>query len=543
MTISKRSRKLLAKLAKLKAESLVLYNALPASREFHKSQAKWRVLDGSNRSGKTFAACVECARAWCGCDPYDKYPRVGGNSIVVGRDGDHLAMLWQKYSEEGSFFIIRDEHTNKWRAVGPDPDGDPTVLAEYDQAYSEKWKPAPPLLPRRLIVGGEPAFEDRGKGIPRLLKMTTGWTVLFRSSMGISPQGSHLNLAHFDEHLNDESFYHEAVRGLVALNEPPKWRPRGIWSATPENLNPQLSDLRELADTGSENSAAFSLYIYNNPYVPPEERQIFHDSLPQELRAVKFFGEYATVGRKIYRTYDPNGTHGCEPFEIDPRRFTRFVVLDPGTQHCGTLFCAIDSQEKHVYIYDGFDIRGADATQWAAEVAKRQNGTKFEAIIIDQRMGRQHPPGSPDNVAEQYYQALVDIDQEPRTKGLLGGFWPGSDDVRAREEALLGLMAIRGTGAHAGTAKLQVMRGALPKLDQQIKRAMMSLKDGTKRVKLEEDLLVCLEYLAASNPYFKEPVDAAPLRPQFDVYDDFMKKNAKRQRKPRQSFGSAVEVG
>jgi hypothetical protein len=96
MTISKRSRKLLAKLAKLKAESLVLYNALPASREFHKSQAKWRVLDGSNRSGKTFAACVECARAWCGCDPYDKYPRVGGNSIVVGGDGDHVGMFWQK---------------------------------------------------------------------------------------------------------------------------------------------------------------------------------------------------------------------------------------------------------------------------------------------------------------------------------------------------------------------------------------------------------------------------------------------------------------
>jgi hypothetical protein len=540
--LTPRAKKILAKISQLRAEGLALYNALPTAERFHECRKKWRIIDGSNRSGKTFTACAECSRAWCGCDPYDKYPRNGGNAIVVGRDGDHLAMLWQKYSEEGAFFIIRDEHTNLWRAVRPHP-GDPTRLDDYDQAYSEKWKPAPPLIPRRLIIGGEPAYEDRGKGIPRLLRMKTGWTILWRSSLGKSPQGSHLNLAHFDEHLNDESFYHEAVRGLVAINEPPKWIPRGIWSATPEDLNPQLLDLREAADNGSETVDAFSLFISDNPYIPQEERQIFHDSLPPELRAVKFYGEYATVGRRIYRTYDPAGIHGCEPFEIDPTKFTRFAVLDPGTQHCGTLFYAVDPNEQHTYIYDGFDVRGMDAKAWAQQVKSRENGMKFEAFVIDQRMGRQHSPGSPENVAEQYWRALQDADALPRTAGPMAGFLKGSDDIRGREEALLSMMAIRGAGPFAGSTQLQVMRGVLPELDKQIKRAQMSLKDPNKRIKLDEDLLVCAEYMAASRPYYREPEPAAPQFSRLDAYDSYQRKKSRRGPSQGAKFGSAVEVG
>jgi hypothetical protein len=253
------ARHIIRRLLSLRAEGLAMYLPMPLGQQFHACHAKWRLADGSNRSGKTMTTAVEAARAWCGCDPYNKYPPKSGNSLVVSLDNDHLSMLWRKCAEPGAFKIIPDEHTKLWRAVRPDPNN-PTQIDPYDEAYREKWRDAPPLIPPRMIAG-EPAWDEKKRGIPRVVKFTNGWKALFRSSEGKPPQGDHYNLVMFDEEMENTNFYYEAVRGLVSTGEAPQHAPKGIWSATAQVANYELAELRDKAEHGSEHVKLFKFHI------------------------------------------------------------------------------------------------------------------------------------------------------------------------------------------------------------------------------------------------------------------------------------------
>jgi hypothetical protein len=534
-------RKEAKRLVKRRMEGLALYCPLPAAIPFHASQAKWRVIDGSNRAGKTLVGAVCSSRAWLGCDPYDKFVKTNGRGLVIGLDGDHLAQMWAKCSLEGAFKIIKDEHTGLWRAVRPDPNNH-RVLDPYDAAYKEKWKDAPPLIPPRMILG-RIAWEDRAKGIPRLVRFKNGWTVLFRSSEGKSPRGEHYHMGWIDEQISNENFYVELVRGLVQLGESDKHRPRGIWSATPQDCNLQLYELRERANTGQGDVEAFQLHIDDNPFIPDEEKLEFYNSIPEEERQVRYHGQYAVVLKRVYGEFSATegGPHGCEPFSIPPD-WTRYVGIDPGRRHMGSVFLAVDPEERHVWVYDGFDLLARDADSWAAEIAARQGEQRFEAMVIDQQMGRQHPPGAGLNVAEQFWEALKKVNALPRREGPLAGFYPGSNDIDAREKSLLSWMSIRAYGPFSGTAKLRVMRGMCPKLEKQILRARIDPKTG-KRAKTEEDILVGLEYLAAFDPRYYAPEGVKDEQ----VYDVWHAYQEKLKRKPRgvsaRTLSTGIEIG
>jgi hypothetical protein len=514
--------RLARKLVKLKTEGLQLYNPLPLADRVHQCTAQWRILDGSNRSAKTLSSAAEAARCFCGCDPYDKYVKTNGNALLVGLKEEHIALMWRKMTAEGQFKIVRDEHTRQWRSVRPNPN-DSTELDPYDLAYREKWKDAPPLIPPRMIRSV--AYEAKNKGIPRMVTFSTGWRLNTRSANGQPDQGDHYNLVWFDEEMDNAEFYKEAVRGLVGIDEPPQHLPKAIWSATSQVANAELAELRERAESGSPDVACFRFLIEGNPYIPATERRKFWESLSPDERQTRYYGVPALVGRRIYPTYDPAGLHGCDPFEIPPT-WCKYATVDPGRQHCATTFYAVDPNEEYVYLYDGFDLKNADAMAWAGEV--RARGTQWRAMVIDQQMGKQHPPGAGKNVAEQYWEALTIAGIEVDQQGELAGFFPGTNDVRAREEALLSWLGIRGVGPFEGKCKLQVMRGSLPDaLHKQIKQARMKLRDPSKREKLEEDLLVTLEYTAAFDPRYYEP-RIEKKSPDDSLFDRFLEKKRRR---------------
>lgn len=495
-----RAKRMVRALAKRRYEALPLYRPLPAAEEFHRSTAKWRVVVGSNRSGKTLAGAVEFSRAFLNCDPYQKYP-AKINALVVGLDSDHLAMQWRKCYEEGAFYLVRDEITRLWRAVRADAN-DPRRIAAYDWAYRETWKPAPPLIPRRSLAAL--AWEDQKKGIPRFVRSIGGSKALFRSSEGKSPQGDHYNIAWLDEQLGNEDFYREARRGLVELPEDQGHPPLGIWTATPQDINVQLLDLMEAAKDNDPHVMMTELLIVDNPFIPESEKEAFYAGMSEEEREVRWFGRPAVYGRRIYNVFNMQQHHGCEGFPIPPT-WARYVVLDPGRQCCGTLFAAVDPDEDHVWIYDGFTLKNSDAVRWADQVRQREGQQKFEAVICDMRGGRQRPMGASVSVAGTYRRALDDAGVHPRIYGPLDGFLAGTDDVMAREEAVLNWMHLREIGPNVGTPKLQIFRGTLPELERQIIRAHYDLRKAKKRIHGEEDLLVCLEYLAAANPGYRHP--------------------------------------
>ena len=510
-----RLKTVLAKLAKYNLEGLRLFRHLPLGQEFRASEAKWRVAGGGNRAGKTMSGCAEMCEAWLGSGVPGRYPPTGGNSLVVGRDLDHNGMFWRKCAEQGAFQIIRDEHLpHRWRAVRPDPN-DPTRLDPYDFAYREKWKDAPPLIPKRMIRGGEPAWEDARKRIPRQVDFTTGWRVLFRSSDGNPPQGDHYNAGLLDEEMTNPEFFKELARGLVGLD--PKYKPRGIWTATAQIGNPELMELIERGQSGSESVESFQFVIADNPYILPEEKQAFADVLSEEERETRIYGIPAAFGRIVYPMFNI-GIHTCESFDI-PENWARFVITDYGLRHCGVLYIAVDPDEKHLWVIDGYDLQKSDADAWAQSVKAREGKYRFEAFIGDGHMGKEGRvgSGSDESVGKIYWEAAEKYDILPRMRGSnyrLGGFFPGHDVIEARTEMLIAALRVRKDGPFAGTPLLQIFRGRIPKLERQIKKAQY--EDATKyparankRKKLEQDLLDTLEYGVAFKPYYITPEEVA----------------------------------
>lgn len=539
-------RKVLQRLLELKTESLRLYRPLPHLAAFHSSTARRRIVDGSNRSSKTFSCAAEASFAFCGCDPFNKYPPTNGNALIVCLDLDQVGMIWRKMAQPGAFKIIADEQTQLPRAVRPDPNN-PLQLDPYDEAYREKWYDAPPLIPPRMLAG-PPAWEDRRKEVPRYVRFVTGWRALFRSGDGKPPQGDHYHLGWLDEQIGNDHFVVELVRGLVALDEPPAWLPKMIWSATAQVTNPALTDMRRQADDGSPNVAAFQALIDQNPYVSDEEKQVFFDSLPEEERATRYYGIPAITGRYCYPNYDAQGIHGYDPFTI-PANWCRYLWLDPGTRHCATLFFAVDPEEKHVWVYDGFDARVEDALDWGKRVKERLGGHLLEAAGIDSRAGKQMQFSPGINTAERYWRALAAAGVVPRRVGPLAGFIPGCPDVQAREEALRSWLTLRTTGPFAGLPILQVARGALPALDKQIQRACVEVnkRSGREtRAKDTKDLLDCLEYGAHAGVAYFEP-ELVTTKPDYAIWENFQTFK-RRQRRDKtsgsfQRFGHTLEVG
>lgn len=517
-------------LARRKMEGLALFVPLPHVEPFFKCRAPVRLVDGANQAGKTGHAGAEVAYALTGMDPFKKYPKRNGKALIVGLDGDHLANpMYTKLFIEGEFQIIRDEHTNKWRSVRPDPN-DPKHLDPYDLAYKEKWKDAPPLIPDRLVK--KTAWEDTAKRIPRITWMENGWSVLWRSSRGKPPQGVQMNLIWADEELfNTEQWIPEMV---------PRLSRRGgllIWSATPQQGGAYLDEYRQKADAGDKNVKAFTLLIEDNPYISDEDRRIFKELLltDEEVRT-RFYGEYISRGRRVYAHFDAMDKHGCEPFPI-PEDYSREIWLDPSRQRCGTLFAAIDPDEHHIYIYDGFALENSDANKWADEVKKRQGDTKFERAVIDPDMGSTASVGSSDEdtVARRYWDAAERRGVQIRRKGpkerKFAGFFPGKQRFAEREEAVLDALRIRTEPHVRGTCRLQVFRGCIPNLEKQFKWAQYDGRTPDKRIKDPmgpQDELDCCEFGLSSRPVYHEPeeLDAADETPVTKAFKEFEKRGA-----------------
>jgi hypothetical protein len=265
----------------------------------------------------------------------------------------------------------------------------------------------------------------------------------------------------------------------------------------------QLFQLYLKAESGDPLVKRFPLYVAENAYFNKEDRQVFYDSLSPEEREVRWYGIYHILGQRVYGAYEPQGIHGCESFSISPD-WTVEVTVDPAGQRLGTIFGAIDPEEAHAWVYDGFAMRQADARRWAEEVKKRLLGRRPYRYIIDQRMGKQRTVGQAlgTNVAKTYFAALVEAGITPVVQGVLNGFFPGSDDVLGREAVVKDWLAIRGSGPHEGTPKLQVFRGCIPELDDEMRMAKRDGDRPEKRAQMVEDVLVSLEYWAASDPHY-----------------------------------------
>jgi hypothetical protein len=364
--------------------------------------------------------------------------------------------------------------------------------------------------------------------------------------MGDPQQGFDFDYVGFDEEMPNPAHYSEAHRGLTRLaGKSEQHRPKGVWAATSQVNNPELAELRDKSELDPESDFVrrFTFLVEQNPYVSPAARLEMLEGFSEEEKLTRYYGIPSLTTRHVYSAYNPmensedGGGHGCEPYAIDPKLDCRYVVIDPSITRTAVLFVAIDPLEQYLTIYDGFELSRATARTCAFHILERQQGVKFEAIVFDQQMGKESHSsrGELVTVAGEYSAAMKEVGVQVRRYGSLQHYFiPGSNNVEARTLALQTAMEVRGSGPFEGTCRLRVMRGIVPALDKEIRRAATDPKNPKKRFRNPQiacDFLDDLEYAAAGDlgyhaPEITQKIDAPP-----NAYQMFRQSQARQRRR------------
>jgi hypothetical protein len=483
-------RFLLAELASREIEALKLYEPLPIINTFHACRRDERLLRGSNRAGKTLGAAVEFARAVTGADPFGKYPAANGRAFVVGQNQEQLAgVIFRKLFRPGAFKIIRDLATNLWRAFRP----------KEDRGREADARPAPPLIPARLVK--EFSWEDKKRQVPRKATLHNGWEITFFSSGGEPPNGQDIDLFWIDEEIESEAWYSELVARLLDR------KGKFFWSATPQVASESLYALHERAEAEDDLVAEFLCLLTDNFHIDDAEKEKLYRRLSPEERRVRYHGEYAASGFRVYPEFDFTKVHahgsddeGWQP----PPDWARFKATDPGRQVCAVLFLAVPPPELGAFavVYDELYLKGCDADRYGREVAGKSVHVVWDAMLIDNHAARVHEMGSGLTVEQQYTQALHRHGVEGRDGTY---FLPGADDPKAGIEAVRNWLRIRPDGS----AYLRVAKGRCPQLRWEVQRyhyKRNARKEVTDEVEKRNDhLMDCLRYLAMYAPKWRKP--------------------------------------
>lgn len=498
-----------------KGEPTRLYEPLGQQLAFHQSQARERLVRGSNRGGKTITGAVETGWALTGRHPYRQYP-TKGRAYIVGYDLAHVGgVMWDKLSApQMKFRRIRDLETKQWRAYQPWRDADREGEAE----------PMPPILPPRLIKNV--AWNSLAKNIPEKVVLHNGWELQFFSGNSTPPRGADVDLVWFDEEIPNGQWYFEMAARLLDRSG------CFFWTATPQTGGQQMLNLhvrceeQALLPKDERQCEEFHLLLSQNPYIDQKEKDLLaakyaHD--PEEY-AVRIEGEYKILGELVYPTWS-HKQHGHAAFEV-PADWCRYAVIDPGYATCAVLFLAVPPprhvEAGRIYAYRELYIRNCDAAMFADKMKTVTEGEAIQAYIMDMQGGRRTDGATGQSLAQAYSEALKK--RGVRSIGTGHGFLTADCDIDA------GMDAVRQWLSYTlgdGRPKFQYFTGACYNLDAEMRRFVRVRKDGvlidrTRRV--NDHLCDCMRYAALHKLRYVKP---QPLKPKNNRYS-----------KPTDPFGS-----
>ncbi len=512
-----------AELASRRIEALRLYRPTPKQEEIHQSRSSEMLVLGGNRSGKSLCTFVEDARAVCGKDPHGKYPEKDGILAIVGKDWKHIGLVvYPMLFMAGAFKIIKDEQTGEWRAYNP----------VTDAAREREAKPAPPLIPPRMVA--KKSWILKSARYIQSCTLTNGWQIYFFSSEGEPPQGWQANRVHIDEDVNNGDAWVPEMQARLSDR-------RGVfaWSAMPHSKNDSLQSLAEradkLAEEGVENPTIvkFQLRFLDNPHIPDDEKRKRIEgwaALGDDVLRMRSEGEFISDSILCYPTFAMH-VHGYDRTDLEnltvPNDWCRYAAIDPGHAVTSVLFAAVPPDESMMLVYDQLYIRNCNAIVFGEKMAEKCKGQNFYAFLIDMHGGRLREIGSGRLPVELYTEQLKSQGVASETTG--HSFLAGCDDVQARMSAVRNYLHIRPDGK----PMLRVLRNAVPDLERELKRYKhkTQLVGGTYVVtdqpntRGEVHACQCLEYLCAYRPRWHKPkVDVGPD----PWYVDWMRKRKKR---------------
>lgn len=498
----KELRELQNELKERKLEGLKLYQPTPLQQKIHECRASEILVIGGNRSGKSLCTFAEDARAVTGQDPFKKYPEKDGVLVIVGKDWRHIGLVvYPLLFKWGAFKIIKDKATGDWRAYNPETDAD----------RRDEVKPAPPLIPPRLVKST--SWVLKSASYIQKCVLHTGWTIYFFSSEGDPVQGFSCNRVHIDEDIENENWVPELQARTIDR--------RGVfaWSAMPHSTNNALIGLKERADSAEQalgekaSIRQFKLRFLDNPHLDQSEKAKSLErwsAIGDDVLRQRAEGDFITDSVLMYPNFDMR-IHGMSraslPESQIPRDWCRYAVVDPGHSVTAVLFAAVPPSEDFVLLYDQLYIRQCNATMFGDKFAQKVADLHFHAFIIDAHGGRIRDIGSGRLPVEQYTEQLIGKRVKSHTTG--SSFLAGCDDIAARTESTRVSLHIR----PVGSPLFRVLENSLPDLEREIKRYRKKVNyvNGTAVVtdvpntRGECHLVQCMEYLAAYRPRYHAP--------------------------------------
>lgn len=479
-----------------------LYKPTPKQEEFHKCLSSEVLVIGGNRSGKSLCTFIEDAWAATGTHPVEgKYPKEGGNLVIVGANWKHIGLVVVPYLfKAGAFKIIKDQATGKWRAYDP-------VL---DAGREKETKPAPPLIPPRMVKSY--SWLLKSAGYLNSCELVNGWTIYCFSSEGDPPQGFPADRVHIDEDLNNEQWVPEMQARLADR------KGKFTWSAMPHSKNEALIGLNERAEKAEESGDTndirrFVLRFLDNPHIDTDEKRKMIErwaAIGEDVLRQRSEGEFMTDSMLVYPNFNMS-VHGYDASTLPdgrvPDDWCRYAVIDPGHAVTAVLFAAVPPGEDKVLLYDELYIRNCNAIIFGQEFKKKIMDQQFHAFLIDSHGGRLTDIGSGKSPQDQYTEQLIANNIRSRVTG--ASFIPGSDDIQSGLQSVRNMLHIR----PEGTTRLRALRGYLPNFEREMKRYKKKVTNvaGTSIVTDEPNkrgefhLVDCLRYLCAYEPRYHKP--------------------------------------
>jgi hypothetical protein len=444
---------------------------------------------------------------------FHKYPTNRPLLIwVVGYDERHIGgTIYRMLFKPDAFKIIQDLKTGEWRAWKPWEPGDKAREAEI--------RPAPPLIPPRLVDPKGWAWIERARRVFATCRLLNGTEIHAFSSKSEPKKGDPVDLIHIDEDIEYASHVAEWESRLS------DHRGRMVWSVFPLSKNTALLDMSDRAEKQRNRKppdvSEIVLRFSDNPYIDQDEKRKRLEGWSDVERRARDEGEFVTDEVLVYPNFS-HKVHGL-PWSDDetlddpltkvlrangwqpPDDWCRYFVLDPGHGTCAGLFAAVPPPERYgdfIVCYDEIYQHKSDADSMARAVFTKCSGKVFEAFLIDARAGRQTPMGFNHTVQQQY--ALAFEKHSIRSCRTANDFLRGSDNKEAGINLVRGLLTIR----NDGTTRLRVVNPLTPNLRLEFVKyrkqvTRNEIKDET--VDRDNHLMDCLRYLAAFNPSYVEP--------------------------------------
>lgn len=264
--------------------------------EFHASDARIRLVQGSNRGGKTVAGWMECFY-WC----LGKHPNFDIRTPVRGR-------IATTSFEKGLKQIII-----------------PKI---------EEW------CPPELIK----SWGKNSQGQINSITFTNGSYMDFMSYQQTFDKYEGVDLDFFwcDEAPPRDIYYSLLTRiidragcgwiTMSPLKEP--WIYDEIWEPT---VSGEKKDV-----------ACFSMFMQDNPYLPKDMVQFTIEQLPEDEREARVYGKWSHLTAKILKEFD-RAVHVCEPFEI-PHSWRLYEVIDPHPAKAHAIIWCMISPDNMIYV-------------------------------------------------------------------------------------------------------------------------------------------------------------------------------------------------